>query len=62
MKIEPEDLQQFQRLWKEHFHTEISDEDANTKANFLLNMMLVVYRPLPNPCVPASDELFPQNL
>ena len=62
MKIEPEDLQQFQRLWKEHFHTEISDEDANTKAHFLLDMMLVVYRPLPNPYVPASDELFPQNL
>ncbi len=62
MKIEPEDLQQFQRLWKEHFHTELGDEDANTKVHFLLEMMRAVYRPLPKPCVPASDELFPQNL
>jgi hypothetical protein len=38
------------------------NEDANTKAHFLLDMMRAVYRPLPKPCVPASDELFPQNL
>ena len=59
MKIEPEDLHQFQRLWKEHFHTELSEEDAQIKANLLLDMMITIYRPLPKPHANASNQLFP---
>ena len=61
MKIEPDDVQQFQRLWKEQFHTELNEEDAQTKANFLLNMMRVIYQPLPRPQTNSSNQLFPPD-
>lgn len=49
MKLEPEDIQSFQKLWQEQFQEEISAEDARRSANCLLEMMQVVYRPLPKP-------------
>lgn len=49
MKIEPEDIKGFQRLWKDSFKVEISEEEAREKAIILLEMMKLVYRPLPKP-------------
>lgn len=49
MKIEPEDIKGFQRLWKDSFKVEISEEEAHEKAIILLEMMKLVYRPLPKP-------------
>lgn len=49
MKIEPEDLKGFQRLWKDQFQAELSDEEALAKATCLLEMMKVIYRPIPKP-------------
>ncbi len=49
MKIEPEDLKGFQRLWKDQFQAELSDDEALAKATCLLEMMKVIYRPIPKP-------------
>ena len=49
MKIEPEDLKGFQRLWKDQFQADLSDEEALAKATCLLEMMKVIYRPIPKP-------------
>ena len=49
MKIELEDIKEFQRLWKEHFHTDLSEDEAQVKASFLLEMMKVIYQPIPKP-------------
>ncbi|GEM_PF-2818000 len=49
MKIELEDLKSFQRLWKEQFQSDLSEEEAIEKATALLEMMKVIYRPIPKP-------------
>ncbi len=49
MKLEPEDIKGFQRLWKDSFDLAISEEEAQEKAIILLEMMKLVYRPLPKP-------------
>lgn len=49
MKIEPQDLERFRQLWKDSFQVEISPEEAQGKAILLLEMMKLVYRPLPKP-------------
>lgn len=49
MKIEPEDLKGFQRLWKEQFHLDLSEQEAQVKAICLLEMMKAIYRPIPKP-------------
>ncbi|MEK7524387.1 MAG: hypothetical protein AAB588_05165 [Patescibacteria group bacterium] len=56
MKIEPEDIKSFQRLWKEHFQLELSDEEAGEKATHLLEMMKVLYRPIPKPKPDATSQ------
>lgn len=47
MKLEPEDINGFQRLWKEQFQSDLSEEEAEEKATYLLEMMEVIYRPIP---------------
>ncbi len=49
MKIEPEDIQSFQRLWKDQFQTDLSESEAQEKATYLLEMMKTIYRPIPKP-------------
>lgn len=49
MKIELEDIKEFQRLWKEHFHTDLTEEEAQVKSSYLLEMMKVIYKPIPKP-------------
>lgn len=49
MKIEPEDIKSFQRLWKEQFHTDLSEAEAHEKATCLLEMMKAIYKPIPKP-------------
>lgn len=49
MKLEPEDIKGFQRLWKDSFNLDISESEAEEKATALLEMMKLVYRPLPKP-------------
>ena len=47
MKLEPEDIKGFQRLWEDQFNSELSEQEAEEKATHLLEMMKVVYMPLP---------------
>ena len=49
MKFEPNDLQHFQRLWKESFQEDISLDEAAEKASFLYEMMKNIYKPIPKP-------------
>ena len=49
MKLEPADIKSFQSLWKDRFNLVISEKEAQVKANILLEMMKLVYRPLPKP-------------
>jgi len=49
MKLEPEDVKGFQRLWKDSFDLELSEQEAQEKSTALLEMMKLVYRPLPKP-------------
>lgn len=49
MKLEPEDIKGFQRLWRDSFQLEISEQDAQEKATALLEMMKLLYKPLPKP-------------
>lgn len=55
MKLEPEDIQGFQRLWKESFQAELCEEEAETKAMFLLEMMKAIYQPIPRPAQPDPN-------
>lgn len=61
MKIEPEDLKEFQRLWKEQFHLDLSNEEALEKATDLLEMMKVIYRPIPKPIEAKQPSLLDFN-
>ena len=62
MKFEPEDIERFRQIWKGSFQEEISYEEALEKSTQLLEMMKLVYQPLPKP---SSDEqlsiLFPNQ-
>lgn len=49
MKLEPEDIKGFQRLWKDSFDLELNEQEAQEKSTALLEMMKLVYRPLPKP-------------
>ncbi|MBU1706133.1 hypothetical protein KKG19_05430 [Patescibacteria group bacterium] len=49
MKIEPEDIMSFQRLWKEQFQTDLSETEGQEKANCLLELMKAIYKPIPKP-------------
>lgn len=49
MKIEPQDIQAFKRLWQESFGQELNAQEAQEKAAHLLSMMRVIYKPLPKP-------------
>ncbi len=61
MKIEPDDLAGFQRLWKEQFHLDLSNEEALEKATDLLEMMKVIYRPIPKPIETKQPQLLDFN-
>jgi len=61
MKIEPNDIKGFQQLWEDSFQTEISEELAMEKAIALLEMMKVVYRPLPKPFSSAQLSILDFN-
>lgn len=45
--ISKEQLEKFKEIYKNQFGEELSDQDALEKATKLLNMMKVIYRPLP---------------
>lgn len=45
--ISKEQLEKFKTIYKNQFGEEISDQDALDQATKLLNMMKVIYRPLP---------------
>lgn len=49
MKIEPEDIKSFQRLWKEQFNADIDEQETQEKAIQLLEMMKSIYKPIPQP-------------
>lgn len=49
MKIEPTDLESFKQLWHEQFDQEINTEEALAKSSQLLEMMKLLYQPLPKP-------------
>ena len=49
MKIEPEDLKGFQRLWEEQFQVKLNDEESLEKATHLLELMKAIYKPMPKP-------------
>lgn len=56
MKLEPADIQSFQKLWLQSFGTEILVEDAESHAVYLLKLLLHVYKPIAVPCVQTSAE------
>ncbi len=55
MKLELEDIKGFQRLWKEQFNSELNEQEAEEKATHLLEMMKVIYMPLPKPRRPDAQ-------
>ena len=44
--ISKEALEEFKRIWKKEFGTEISDSDALESATKLLNLMKIIYKPM----------------
>jgi hypothetical protein len=46
MQIKPERLQAFKELYKEEFGIELSDSEAHSKANLLVNYALLSLKPL----------------
>ena len=44
--ISKESLEKFKKLYKKHFHEELSDEDALEKAIRLRRMVEIVYQPI----------------
>lgn len=44
--ISKESLEEFKKLYKEHFNKELSDEDALQQATQLLRMVELVYKPI----------------
>lgn len=61
MKIEPEDIKGFQRLWKEQFQTDLSDEEACLKATCLLQLIQAIYRPIPKPATAVQLTILDHN-
>ena len=57
--ISKEQLQDFKRLYKEHFGKDISDADALESATKLIDMLRVVYKPMTKE---EFDELAKRNL
>ncbi len=47
MSITQEQLESFKKIYKKRFGKNISDKEALKQATALLNMMKVIYRPLP---------------
>ncbi|MBU1327282.1 hypothetical protein KKB64_05150 [Patescibacteria group bacterium] len=49
MTILPKEvLKKFQVLYLQHYHTRLSDEQAEEKALQLLRLFRIVYHPIPN--------------
>ena len=48
MNLSENDLQEFSRIWREEFHEEISLKEARQHASELLELYLILARPLPN--------------
>jgi hypothetical protein len=47
MQLSHEELEEFKRIYREEFDTELSDEKTLELATSVFNLMKVVYRPLP---------------
>jgi hypothetical protein len=45
--ISKEQLEKFKTIYKNQFSEELSDQEALEQATKLLNMMKIIYRPLP---------------
>ena len=61
MKIEPEDIKGFQRLWKDQFNSDLNEQEAHAKAICLLEMMKKIYKPIPKPIEPNQPSLLDFN-
>ena len=48
MALTDEKIKEFQELYKEHFGTEISKEDARENGIKLLRLISIIYRPKPD--------------
>lgn len=60
MKLEPEDIKDFQQLWESAFGTDLTEGDAREKAVELLEMMRLIYSPLPK-TVPEQPSILDFN-
>jgi aldehyde:ferredoxin oxidoreductase len=54
MALSDENIEEFQKLYKEHFGVEISKEDARENGIKLLRLISIIYRPKDNA---RQDEL-----
>ena len=58
MMISKEHLEKFKSIYKSNFGEEILDQEALEQANKLLNMMKVIYRPIPKENLKDSQKSY----
>jgi len=49
MEFTPEDLTEFKEVYHRNFGIKLTDEQALEYATVLVNLMAVIYRPIPKP-------------
>lgn len=54
MSLTEKDIQEFKKLYKEHYGEDINDFVAYEAANHLINMIRAVYKPIPK----ADEDLY----
>ena len=58
MMISKEHLEKFKTIYKNQFREEISDREALEQATKLLNLMNVIYRPIPKENLKDSQKSY----
>ncbi len=46
MSLSKESIDEFKRIWKKHFGTDISDEKAREDGGRLLRLVEIIYKPM----------------
>ena len=54
--LSDEAIEEFRKLYKKHYKTEISIEEARRRGGNLINLFKVIYRPIPKESNKDSDK------
>ena len=59
MQFSDQDLEEYQQIWKEEFHEEISQENARHSASMLMELFVLLSPPLPEASPDGPESSLP---